>query len=143
MAIFEYIKAGVATKTLTNDAVEELVESLISTESDKIDPAQPWEQMKGYKFLSHIIDSSAQIKTFCADDFDRLGGDGFGEFKSDNPSYTMKMIISSIRLSALKTCMEECIQIEHGLRNNITLLIKRFRAETRAYWAFGQEMNQT
>lgn len=132
MRASEDMKSDATLETVMDEDIENLIRSFTSNESDEVDPALLREAMRGCKFPVQIIGSSTRITTYCADVFNRLEAAGFGDFKSDNPRFTVKMMIENISPPALKIATEDRIQVEPRLKDNIRLFIQRLKADARA-----------
>lgn len=111
MGAFEDFKINLTAKALTDENIEEFIKSLLSNESDEVNPAQLRETTKRRKFLSHAINSSPWVKTFCANVFDRLWATRYEDFRLENPRYTNKIMIKRIRRPALKNSIGKPIRL--------------------------------
>lgn len=86
------------------------------------------------------IGPHAQITTYGAEVFKRLDSSGYSDFKTENPEYTIKMLIERIEPPSLKRSMQYFVNIEPGLEQHVRKFIQRGKEDARACQASGQQV---
>lgn len=112
MGNFDDVGPDVNFENLTSENIEQYLRSLVLNKHQIYDPTGLREAMAGLKFLIRIHDPPARITTYCADIFERLDAVVYGEFKTENPKRTIKLLIERIIPPAMNSAMQERVKVE-------------------------------
>lgn len=143
MGSFDDVDPNITYETVTSENIKDYLKNLVKNTDKLYDPTRLRDAMAGLKFPGSIRDPAARIITYCADVFERLDAVGYGEFKTENPKHTIKILLERVRPPALKNAMHERLKVEPGLEKDVRRFIKRLKEDAHACQAFGQQVDST
>lgn len=126
---FDEIAPNRTAEDFTSEQIQILVNSLVEKPEEGYDPLCVDQAVRGLQMPRHIAHHNARVLAFANSFFERLEQIGYGEFSTDHPEKTTKLICKHLLSPKLRGPMNQRIEFDKALKMNVKNFVRIIRRE--------------